>query len=138
MKRIKYSDYELGDDIPELQCKRIEHMDLVRYAGASGDFNPIHTDPDFAKEVGLGGTIAHGMYGMAQLGRMLTNWVYPDQIKSFGVKFKDMIRPGDSPRCIAKIKRKKEENGQKLLILSLQTLVKDAVCISGEAEILCE
>ena len=138
MKRINFKDYEIGDEIPALECKEIEHMDLVRYAGASGDFNPIHTDPDFAKKVGLGGSIAHGMYGMAQLGRLLTNWVHPAQLLSFGVKFKDMVRPGDSLKCTGKVKRKKEEDGQKLLILSLEAAVKDRVCISGEAKILCD
>lgn len=138
MKRIKYTDYEVGDAIPEFQSKEIEHMDLVRYAGASGDFNPIHVDPNFAKKVGLDGTIVHGMYGMAQLGRMLSNWANPAQLKSFGVKFKSMVRPGDSLKCSAKIKRKKEENGQKLLCLHLQAMIGDSVCIAGDAEILCD
>ena len=65
MQRIKYDDFQKGDEIPELKIGPIEHMDLVKYAGASGDFNPIHTDPVFAKDAGLDGTIAHGMYIMA-------------------------------------------------------------------------
>ena len=65
--RIKFADYEVGSSIPELQVGPVGHMDLVRYAGASGDFNPIHVDPGFAKKVGLDGTIVpwHVCYGTA-------------------------------------------------------------------------
>ena len=80
IKQIKFTDHEVGDSIPELKVGPIQHMDLVRYAGASGDFNPIHTNPEFAKKVGLGGTIVHGMYVMAltrtasdKLGQSYTN-----------------------------------------------------------------
>ncbi len=139
MERIKFTDYEIGDNIPQLESKAITHRDLVRYAGASGDFNPIHTDPDFAKSAGLeNGTIAHGMFGMAQLGRLLNNWVHPSQVRSFKVKFKNMVPVGSSLLCKAKIKRKKEEEANKLLILSLEALVGEDICISGEAEILCD
>ena len=72
MKLICFTDYKIGDEIPGLKIATIQHADLVRYSGASGDFNPIHTDPEFAKSVGLSGTIAHGMYVMAQIGRMCT------------------------------------------------------------------
>ena len=51
MQRIKFDDYEVGAELPEHKIGPVKHMDLVRYAGASGDFNPIHTDPDFAKIV---------------------------------------------------------------------------------------
>ena len=119
MKKVKFSDYEIGADIPELRSGPIAHMDLVRYAGASGDFNPIHTDPEFGKSVGLGGTIAHGMYVMAQVGRMCTNWVNPAQIEFFGIKFKGMTKPGEMIVCTGEVKKKKEENGKKLITVSV-------------------
>jgi len=120
MKRIKFSEYEIGAKIPELRLGPVHHMDLVRYSGASGDFNPIHTDPEFAKTVGLGGTIAHGMYVMAQMGRMCSNWVSPAQIHFLGVKFKGMTKPGEQIVCTGEVKKKKEEDGKKLLTVSLQ------------------
>jgi len=120
MKKVKFSDYEIGADIPELRSGPIAHMDLVRYAGASGDFNPIHTDPEFARSVGLGGTIAHGMYVMAQIGRLCTNFAHPSQIRFFGVKFKGMAKPGETLVCTGKVKRKKEENGEKLITVSVE------------------
>lgn len=120
MQRIKFSDVEVGTELPELRTKPIEHMTLVRYAGASGDFNPIHTDPAFAEKVGLGGTIAHGMFTMAQIGRMISGWVNPLQVREFGVKFKAMSKPGQTLVCTGKVKKKKEEEGKKLITVSVQ------------------
>ncbi|MCB1325443.1 MAG: MaoC family dehydratase [Spirochaetales bacterium] len=133
MQRIKFDQYETGSAIPELSVGPIHHMDLVRYAGASGDFNPIHTDPEFANKVGLGGTIAHGMYVMAQLGRLCSNWAHPAQIKSFGVKFKGMTRPGQTLTCRGTVKRKKEDGGEKLLTVSVEAVADDGeVKVAGD------
>lgn len=131
MKRIKFDEYNVGDEIPELKVGPVQHMDLVKYAGASGDFNPIHTDPAFAKEVGLDGTIAHGMYVMALLGRMRDNWVHPLQVKNFNVKFKGMTVPGDMVVCTGKVKRKKDE--EKLITVSIQAANQDGeVKVAGD------
>ena len=138
MERIKFSNYEVGDSLPSLSTNVINQMDLVRYAGASGDFNPIHNDVEFAKKVGLGGTIAHGMFSMAQLGRMLTNSINPLQIKNFNVKFKGMVKPGQTLTCTAKVKRKKEDAGVKLLTISIEGVAGDQVCVSGEAVVVCD
>ncbi len=133
MNRISFSQYEIGAEIPEMKSGPIHHMDLVRYAGASGDFNPIHTDPEFAKQVGLGGTIAHGMYVMALLGRLATNWVHPAQLKSFAVKFKGMTRPGQTITCKGVVKKKKEEDGQKLLQVNIEAVADDGETkVAGE------
>lgn len=136
---IAFDDYKVGDTIPVHATPRIAQMDLVRYAGASGDFNPIHTDPEYAKAAGLEkGTIVHGMYVMAQLGRLLSNWINPAKIKSFDVKFRAMVLPGEALSCEGKIKRKKEENGEKLLVVSVYAKVNDEVRVSGEALVLCD
>ncbi len=120
MQRVKFSNYEVDQEIPSLTVGPISQMDLVRYAGASGDFNPIHNDPAFARSVGLDGTIVHGMYVMAQLGRLWSDWVHPSQVKSFGAKFKGITKPGESLHCTGKVRKKKEENGEQLLILELE------------------
>lgn len=142
MKRIKFDDYEIGAELPSETVGPIKHMDLVRYAGASGDFNPIHTDPEFAKEVGLGGTIAHGMYIMAQVGRFSTNWAHPQQVKSFAVKFRGMSRPGETIICRGKIKRKKEVDGEKLLTVAVEAVTtkdgEDEVKVGGELVVLAD
>lgn len=133
MQRIKFTEYNEGQDIPELRVGPIKQMDLVRYAGASGDFNPIHNDVEFAKSAGLPGTIAHGMYIMALMGRQVTNWAHPLQVKFFGVKFKGMTLPGETVVFTGKIKKKKEENGEKLIMVSLTAANdKGDVKVSGD------
>jgi acyl dehydratase len=72
----------------EPQTFRITRADLVRYAGASGDFNPIHWSERFARNVGLPGVIAHGMYTMALVGRAVTTWAgAADAVVEFAVRF---------------------------------------------------
>ncbi|MFF5291701.1 MaoC family dehydratase [Paractinoplanes globisporus] len=72
----------------ETQTFRVTRADLVRYAGASGDFNPIHWSERFATSVGLPGVIAHGMFTMALVGRAVTAWAgAPDAVVEFSVRF---------------------------------------------------
>jgi len=81
----------------------VTHLGLVRYSGACGDFNPIHTVPDVAQSVGLDGVIAHGMLLMGYAGQMLTDWAGPSALRRFKVRFSGMTVPGESIRCEAKI-----------------------------------
>jgi acyl dehydratase len=120
--KIEFDKMEVGDSIPELKIPTITHANLVRYAGASGDFNPIHNDKDFAIANGLDGTIAHGMFVMAQIGRFITNWVDQNQIRFFGVKFKAMTKLGENLTCKGTVKKKKEENGEKLITLTVEAM----------------
>ena len=82
--------------------------------------------------------LSHGMYVMAQLGRLLSNWVDSTQIKSFGVKFRGMTLPGDTLLCQGKIKNKKEENGEKLISVTVQAMVNGELRVSGDALIACD
>ena len=78
---------EPGTKFPS-QTFRVTRADLVRYAGASGDFNPIHWSERFANSVGLPGVIAHGMFTMALVGRAVTAWAgAPDAVVEFSVRF---------------------------------------------------
>lgn len=139
MKRIRFDDYDKDQEIPSLETGPLRQMDLVRYAGASGDFNPIHNDPEFARSVGLDGTIAHGMYVMSQIGRMCSNWVHPLQIKKFSVKFKGMVRPGDKIICKGRVKKKKEEDGERLLFVDVDALSETGeIRVSGELVVKCD
>lgn len=121
MAKIEFDKVEVGQEIPSLDIPTITHAHLVRYAGASGDFNPIHNDPDFAKKAGLDGTIAHGMYVMAEIGRLCTQWADQKDIRFFGVKFKAMTKPGETLTCVGTIKRKREsEEGEKLVTVTVE------------------
>jgi acyl dehydratase len=75
----------------------IERADLIRYAGASGDFNPIHWNDEWAKSVGLPGVIAHGMFSMGVAARMISAFADdPAAIKRLRVRFSAMIQPGQT------------------------------------------
>lgn len=81
------SKFEVGTELPPLQIRVTREM-LVRYAGASLDFNPIHWNERFAKEVGLPDVIAHGMLTMALAGRVVTDWLGdPGDLLEYGVRF---------------------------------------------------
>jgi acyl dehydratase len=78
------------------QSYRVTRADLIRYAGASGDFNPIHWSDRKATGVGLPGVIAHGMYTMALAGRALTTWAGPGAVVEYSVRFtKPVVVPDD-------------------------------------------
>ena len=87
---------EVGTTLPEREF-RITRQDLVRYAGAAGDFNPIHWSDRVAVAVGLPGVIAHGMLTMALAGRLLTDWAGdPAAVVEYGVRFaRPVVVPDD-------------------------------------------
>ena len=83
----------------------VQRATLVRYAGASGDFNPIHWNQDFAVEVGLPDVIAHGMFTMASATRLVTNWVGdPGALVDCGVRFtRPVVVPNDGVGALIEI-----------------------------------
>jgi acyl dehydratase len=88
---VKYADVEKGTELPA-RSYRVTRLDLVKYAGAAGDFNPIHWNERVARSVGLPNVIAHGMFTMAQAGKFVTEWVGdPGAIIDFGVRFSAMV-----------------------------------------------
>ena len=89
---VKYADVERGTEIPA-KSYRATRLDLVKYCGASGDFNVIHWNERLARSVGLPGVIAHGMYTMAQAGKFVTEWAGggPGAVTDFGVNFSAMV-----------------------------------------------
>jgi len=85
--KVSYDDVEVGTALPE-QSFRIQRANLVQYAGASGDFNIIHWNERVAKAVGLPNVIAHGMFTMAEAGRVVTDWAGdPGAVVEYGVRF---------------------------------------------------
>ena len=98
---VKYADVEPGTAIA-LKSYRVTRLDLVKYAGASGDFNPIHWSERIARSVGLPGVIAHGMYTMAQAGKFVAEWAGdPGAVTEFGVRFSAMVPVPDDDRGAA-------------------------------------
>lgn len=84
---VRYDEVEIGTQIPARDVT-ITRLDLIRYAGASGDFNVIHWNERIARSVGLPDVIAHGMFTMAQAGRLITDWIVdPAALVEFRVRF---------------------------------------------------
>ena len=110
-----FDDVKEGDNLPELTKGPITATQLVRYSGASGDFNPIHTVPAVAQSVGLDGVIAHGMLTMAFAGQLLTNWAGDGSVKKIKVRFSGMTAPGETVICRGKVGQKSVEDGKHIL-----------------------
>ncbi|MHA6260454.1 MaoC/PaaZ C-terminal domain-containing protein [Sporosarcina sp. CAU 1771] len=102
--------------LPQLEKPEISHIQLVRYAGASGDFNPIHTVVPIGEQAGLGGVIAHGMLVMGFAGQALTQWFPRKDLRQFKVRFTKMSYPGEQLNVNGHITEETEENGEKRLI----------------------
>ena len=101
---VAWSDVEVGDALPSITA-RLQRVNLVMYAGASGDFNPIHWNETFAKAVGLPDVIAHGMLTMATAGRVVTDWVGdPGAVLEYGVRFtRPVVVPNDDQGATVEI-----------------------------------
>ena len=112
---IYFEEVNPGDEITDLNVGPLNHIDLVRYSGASGDFNPIHTIPEAAESAGLPGIIAHGFLVMAYAGRCLTGWGGVNSVRQFKVRFTGMTLIGETVTCAGTIKKKYEENGEFLV-----------------------
>ncbi|MEU5049726.1 MaoC family dehydratase [Streptomyces sp. NPDC021096] len=104
---ISYDAVEVGTELPA-QSFPVTRDTLVRYAGASGDFNPIHWNEKFAKEVGLPDVIAHGMFTMAAAIRVVTDWVGdPAAVIDYGTKFtKPVVVPNDDKGATVEVSAK--------------------------------
>ena len=110
--KLYFEDVQVGDEIPKLVKPTLTHIQLVRYAGASGDFNPLHTDPKFGEMVGTGGIISHGMLIMGFVGQLLSDYVGPTALRKFGVRFRGMTRLDDVITCTGTITEKYEVEGE--------------------------
>ncbi|HSZ47409.1 MAG TPA: MaoC family dehydratase [Streptosporangiaceae bacterium] len=88
---VSYDQIEAGAELPAASYP-VTRLSLVKYCGASGDFNVIHWNERIAKAVGLPDVIAHGMFTMAQAGRYVTDWAGPGAfVTEFGVRFSSMV-----------------------------------------------
>jgi acyl dehydratase len=127
-----YEEVTIGDAIPPLTTVPVTHLQLVRYAGASGDFNPLHTDPAIGERIGTGGIIAHGMLIMGFVGRMLSDYVGPEALRKFNVRFKGMTRIDDVITCSGTITEKYEVDGEARIAGAIQAVDQNGdVKVSG-------
>ncbi|MFF5725472.1 MaoC family dehydratase [[Kitasatospora] papulosa] len=104
---IAYGAVEVGTELPARSFP-VTRATLVQYAGASGDFNPIHWNEAFAREVGLPDVIAHGMFTMAEAIRVVTDWTGdPGAVVEYGVRFtKPVVVPNDDAGALIEVSGK--------------------------------
>jgi acyl dehydratase len=119
MKVENFDDIQVGDALPGLVEGPITRHTLGVYAGASGDYNPLHIDSDFARRAGMPDVFAHGMLSAAYLGRVLTQWAQPSAIRRFSVRFMAITQLGDEVRCQARVADKFVQNGERCVALEL-------------------
>jgi acyl dehydratase len=102
---VKYADVSTGDELPAASYPATR-LGLVKYCGASGDFNVIHWNERIAKSVGLPDVIAHGMFTMAQAGRYVTDWTGdPGALVEFGVRFSaPVVVPDDDTGAVIEVR----------------------------------
>jgi acyl dehydratase len=119
---LKAGDLSLGDAHSEVVVDDLSRTQIVQYAGASGDYNPLHTDERFAREVaGYPGVFAHGMLTMALTGRVLTDWVGDGRLLQFGVRFTAQVWPGDTLTATATVREIGEHDGIPVATLDIVT-----------------
>ncbi len=118
-KQIYYEDVAVGGEIRPL-VKRPTTRQLVMYAGASGDYNPIHYDKDYALERGLSGVVVHGQLAGCFLGQMLTDWMGDEgRLGKLSLSYKGMNFPGDTLTCRGIVTKKDIKDGQYLVTASI-------------------
>ena len=117
--RVYFDDITVGDELPTLVKGPIQQIQLTRYAGASGDFNPIHQDDEFARAAGMGGVFAHGMLSMGFVGQVVTDWAGPAAVRKLSVRFAGLVRLKDTITCRGRVLDKSSKNDTHLVDLEV-------------------
>ena len=110
-QKLRFGDVHEGDAAPEFRHE-LTRTDLVRYAGASGDFNPMHHDEVQATAAGLPSVFGHGMFTMGLLGKALTDYVGVGNLRLYKVRFTKQTWPGEMLSTKITVKKKYEESGE--------------------------
>ncbi|HEV8064577.1 MAG TPA: MaoC/PaaZ C-terminal domain-containing protein [Acidimicrobiales bacterium] len=114
MPGISYDDVEVGAEAPS-RTHVLSRTDLVKYAGASGDFNPMHHDEVLAQAAGQPSVFGHGMFSMGFLGSALTDWAGPGRVVGLRVRFSKQTWPGESLITKAVVTGKRIDDGRRLV-----------------------
>ena len=119
---LKASEIKVGDSYSEEICNNLSRTQIVQYAGASGDYNPPHSDEIFTTQIaGYPSVFAHGMLSMGMNGKMLTNYVGDGRLSKFGVRFTSQVFPGATLTATATITAIREEDGVRFADIELST-----------------
>ena len=132
---LKASEIKVGDSYSEEVCNNLSRTQIVQYAGASGDYNPLHSDEIFTTQIaGYPSVFAHGMLSMGMTGKMLTNYVGDGRLSKFGVRFTSQVFPGATLTAKATITSIREEDGVQVADIEISTTdIEGTQVIKGSA-----
>jgi len=133
---LSAKNLKVGDVHTVKLVEDLKRTQIVQYAGASGDYNPLHTDEIFTTKVaGYPSVFAHGMLTMGMTGKMLTDYVGDARLTKYGVRFTSQVFPGDDLEAKATVKALTEKDGVTLVELDVSTTNQNGVeVLSGYAE----
>jgi acyl dehydratase len=111
-RKLYFETVRVGDELPALAKAPVDRVQLSRYAGASGDYNPVHVDEVYAKSVGMPSVYAPGMLIMGMLGQLISDWARGGQLRRYGVRFIKMVWPGDTVVCKGRVSDRHGSGGR--------------------------
>jgi acyl dehydratase len=133
-----YDALDVGAEAPPLVVENLTRTNFVRYAGASGDFNPMHHDDTIATQVGNPSVFGHGMLTAGLMARVVKDWFGPESMRRFQVRFAKQVWPGDTITFAATVTAKREEGGDRLVDLDCVATNQDGVeVLTGTATAVC-
>lgn len=126
---------KVGDSRSMVVIDNLTRTQIVMYAGASGDYNPLHSDEVYTTQVaGYPSIFAHGMLSMGATGRLLTDWFGVDRLTRFGVRFVNQVWPGDTLTATATVEAVRDENGERFVDVTVTTTNQDGLpVVTGTA-----
>jgi acyl dehydratase len=111
-RKLYFEVVRVGEELPQLAKAPVDRVQLARYAGASGDFNPVHVDEVHAKALGMPSVYAPGMLVMGMLGQLVSDWARGGQLRRYSVKFSRIVWPGDNLVCKGRVIERWGESGR--------------------------
>ncbi|MCP4750638.1 MAG: dihydroxy-acid dehydratase [Proteobacteria bacterium] len=130
-----YEDVAENEELPRFEIT-VNRTNIVRYAGAGGDMNPIHHDEEFARAIGLPSVFAMGMMHGSFLTKILTDWAGVGNVKRYKARFETQVWPNDTLTCKGTAVKRYQENGRNLVDCELFVVnQKDEVAIRGSATV---
>jgi acyl dehydratase len=132
---LSAASLSVGDSRTEIVLENISRTQIVMYAGASGDYNPLHSDEVYVTQVaGYPTVFAHGMLSMGATGKVLTDWVGDGKLKKFGVRFVNQVWPGDTLTATATVEALRESDGDHYADFSVVAVNQnDEAVVTGSA-----
>jgi acyl dehydratase len=111
-RKLYFEAVKIGEELPALAKTPVDRVQLARYAGASGDYNPIHVDEVYAKGIGMPSVYAPGMLIMGFLGQLISDWGKGAQLRRYSVRFNKIVWPGDTVVCKGRVTDRWGEEGR--------------------------